>query len=200
MKSFGPMIGIHTIEGSLDLAGDLRARGAGLRALAAGLNGQISLTVRDGVLNNQYLEPLARDLVGALLKGKQNKTAARLVCFANSYDIKDGIAVSQLLLLDTENLTLVGDGQINLANEAIRYHLIPRSKNPSLLSLATPINVGGSLARPTFMPDNVVITSSLAKAAVGNVLLPGFGLLLPLLNAGAGEVRPCLNVLQDAGK
>ncbi|MBT6984888.1 MAG: AsmA family protein, partial [Rhodospirillaceae bacterium] len=197
MKTLGPMLDMTAVEGSLDLRGDLRAQGRDLRALAGSLNGTASVVVGQGYLHNSYLEPLVKDLVVALVEGDLSKQGARLHCFANGYEFKNGVAVSQVLLLDTDSVTVVGEGQVDLSSEAIKYHLNPRPKNPSLLSLATPVDVSGTLAQPTILPDSVAVAGGVATAVVGNLLLPGVGLLLPLLSAGTGEDNPCLKVVKN---
>jgi len=201
MSVLGPIIDFTMVDGSLDLTADLRGRldagGGNLRALAAKLNGDISVVVSDGHLQSQFLDLLAADLVVALVKAKPLDKRTRLHCFANSHKIESGVARSQVLLLDTENITILGEGEVNLATEAIRYRLTPRPKDPSLVSLATPINVTGSLANPSATPDKMAVAGSVAAAVVGNLLLPGVGLLLPLLNRGTGEAHPCMHVLKD---
>ncbi|MBL6954062.1 MAG: AsmA family protein [Alphaproteobacteria bacterium] len=197
MATLGPMLDFTALEGSLDLNADLRTRGRDLRGLAAALNGTASVVVSDGRMEADFLDLLAKDLLLGLVKDRASGKGTRLRCFANSYDIKDGVAVSQVLLLDTDNITLVGEGQTDLSTEVIRYHMVPRPKDPSLLSIATPINVSGSLANPSYVPDSVSVAGSVATAVVGNLLLPGIGLLLPLLNRGTGEAHPCMDVVKD---
>jgi uncharacterized protein involved in outer membrane biogenesis len=197
MATLGPMLDFSALEGSLDLNADLRARGTDLRGLAAALNGTVSVVVSDGRMEAEFLDLLAKDLVLGLVKDRTSGTGTRLRCFANSHDIKDGVAVSQVLLLDTDNITLVGEGQTDLSTEAIRYHLVPRPKDASLVSVATPINVSGSLANPSYLPDTVSVAGRVATAVAGNLLLPGVGLLLPLLNQGTGEAHPCMDVVKD---
>ncbi|MDP6830693.1 MAG: AsmA family protein [Alphaproteobacteria bacterium] len=201
MSALGPMIDFTMVDGSLDLAAELRGRldaGIGnLRTLAADLDGEVSVIVTDGHVQSQFLDLLAADLVVALVKAKPLEKRTRLYCFANSHEIKRGVARSQVLMLDTENITIAGEGEVNLADEAIRYRLTPRPKDPSLVSLATPINITGSLANPNARPDNMAVVGSVAAAVVGNLLLPGVGLLLPLLNSGTGEAHPCMHVLKD---
>jgi uncharacterized protein involved in outer membrane biogenesis len=197
MATLGPMLDFTALEGSLDLNADLRTRGNDLRGMAAALNGTASVVVRDGRMEARFLDLLAKDLLLGLVKDKASDKGTRLRCFANSHAIKDGVAISQVLLLDTDSITLVGEGQTDLKTEAIRYHLVPRPKDPSLVSIATPINVSGSLADPSYLPDTVSVAGSVATAVVGNLLLPGVGLLLPLLNQGTGEAHPCMDVVKD---
>ncbi|MBC8240163.1 MAG: hypothetical protein H8E30_06775, partial [Alphaproteobacteria bacterium] len=197
MATLGAMLDFTALDGSLDLSADLRAYGRGLRDLAGGLDGKAAFVVSDGHLESRFLDLLATDLLLGLFKDSAPEAGTRLHCFANSYVIKDGVAVSQALLLDTDNITVVGEGQTDLTSEAIRYHLVPRPKDPSLVSLATPINIGGTLASPSYAPDSAAVAGSVAAAVVGNILLPGIGLLLPLLNQGTGEAHPCLDVVKD---
>jgi len=200
MSDLGALLDSTMIEGSLDLTADLRGRltsgHSDLRALAASLNGETSVIITDGYMQSRFLDLLAEDLVLALVKEKAADNQTRLHCLASSHGIKDGVAKSRMLLLDTEKITVVGDGQTDLGSEAIRYRLTPRPKDPSLVSLATPIDVSGTLADPSAVPDSMAVAGSVAVAVVGNLLLPGVGLLLPLLSAGTGEAHPCMDVLK----
>ncbi len=197
LKRLGPMLGLDAVDGPLDLRGDLRANGQDLRTLASRLDGTVSVVVGAGEIHNRFLEPLAMDLVTGLVKGGLTGKSARLNCFASAYDIKEGKAVSRIILLDTGNITITGEGGIDLGREALEFRLVPRPKDPSLLSLATPINIRGTLADPLLTPDSKALAGSVATALAGNLLLPGVGLLLPLLNTGTGQSHPCLDVVKD---
>jgi len=66
----------------------------------------------------------------------------------------------------------------------------------------TPLRPSGrrpfaEIGLPPPVPDafRALIGLSLEETA-RHLLLPGVGLLLPLLNTGTGEAHPCMNVLQ----
>ena len=56
---------------------------------------------------------------------------------------------------------MIGHGGVNLKDETIDINIDPRAKKVSLLKLAmVPVNIGGTLAKPTVIPD-------LGGAAIG---------------------------------
>ena len=58
---------------------------------------------------------------------------------------------------------MIGHGGVNLKDETIDINIDPRAKKVSLLKLAmVPVNIGGTLAKPTVIPD-------LGGAAIGVV-------------------------------
>ena len=49
---------------------------------------------------------------------------------------------------------MIGHGGVNLKDETIDINIDPRAKKVSLLKLAmVPVNIGGTLAKPTVIPD-----------------------------------------------
>ncbi|MDP6343074.1 MAG: AsmA-like C-terminal region-containing protein, partial [Alphaproteobacteria bacterium] len=187
---------VDSVSGLLDLRADLRARGADLRTMVAGMAGDLSIVLSDGRIDNDFLDLLGKDLVLAVVKWWSTESGTRMNCFANGYRIGDGVAESRVLLLDAENATIVGQGRVDLTSEAIEFRLTPQPKNPGLIRVATPITVGGTLADPSFAPDPGAVAGGVARAVVGNLLLPGVGLILPLLDVGGGEKHPCLQVVK----
>ena len=187
------------ITGKLDLNVAASGRGGSVRTLMAGLDGQASLVVTEGVIANKYADFLAADLLRAVAAGAQDRAETKVNCAVADFPIERGLATAKVLLIDTERITVTGEGTVNLATETLDLKLKPKPKDASLLSLATPVNVSGTLASPIATPDPTTLGTGVAAAVVGNILLPGIGLLAPLLSAGADEKHPCLKVAAGAG-
>ena len=57
-------------------------------------------------------------------------------------------------MFETGGLSMIGHGGVNLKDETIDINIDPRAKKVSLLKLAiVPFNIGGTLAKPTVIPD-----------------------------------------------
>jgi len=189
------------LRGRLDLKLEGDGRGRSLRAIMAGLNGNANAVVVDGYIARGYIDLLAADLLATLAPGGGGIAGAKVNCFVADLPVAGGLAKTRVLLLDTERMTVVGDGTIDLSSERLNLQLKPKPKDASLLSLATPVNVGGTLADPTVRPDAVGLATGAAGALVGNLLLPGAGLLLPLLSPGSDDKHPCLRAVSaETGK
>jgi hypothetical protein len=98
------------------------------------------------------------------------------------------------LLFDTARITVAGDGEIDLRDESLDIQLSPRPKDASLVSLAVGIDVGGTLAEPTFLPDPASVAKGVAGLAATVVVGP-LGLLIPLVSTGTDEENPCVAAL-----
>jgi len=84
-------------------------------------------------------------------------------CGVVDFDIREGQATVKTLVFETGVMSMIGTGGINLRDQTLDLRIDPRAKNVSLLKLAMlPVNVGGTLAEPSILPD-------LGGAAVGVV-------------------------------
>lgn len=182
------------LDGRIDAKADLKGEGASLRALAASLDGEARLLGRDGRIEGRALDLAAADLLRLLAPWTERGDDTRVSCMLFASTIRQGRANADALAIDADRVLITGKGVIDLGRERLDLQLIPRPKEPSLLSLATPVNVRGSLAAPSVSPDEAGLARSAAGALLGNLLLPGAGFLLPFLSAGA-EDHPCAATL-----
>lgn len=187
------------LRGRFDLHAAGVGRGPTVRATMAGLDGKADMLVTDGYVANRYLELLAADLTGSLAPWSKDAPGAEINCFVTDVRFAQGLGKSRVLMLDTPRMTVAGEGTADLASERLKLRLDPKPKDASLLSLATPVNVTGTFANPVVRPDAVGLATGAAGAVAGNVLLPGVGLLLPLVSAGSDDKHPCLQAVKAAG-
>jgi len=149
------------LSGAMTIKTDIKGSGTSVRALMAGLDGKLSVIGRNGELNSSALENMSKGLLDVLPwvgKGDTNT----INCIVSHFDIKGGQARSRALVFDTGGITVIGQGTLDLAQERIEMTVDTRAKNASLAKLALPINVGGTFAAPTFVPN-------VGKALVGMV-------------------------------
>ena len=110
------------------------------------------------------------------------------------FDVRDGVAEAQSLLVDTPDAIVTGTGSIDLTRETIDLRMQPRAKHRSLVGLATPFTIRGDLAAPA------VSVSAVGTAArmVGEVALTPATLLGSLVSLvsdrGRDADNPCLKV------
>jgi len=152
-------------KGELNADINLKAKGNSTSALMAGLNGEIRITSEDGLLNNQALKLLSRDLV-SLIPFTDNSNRQKLRCAVIQFNINDGIAETHSMVLDTGIISALATGKINLATESLELYVAPRSKRTSVMKLAlVPVNISGTLAAPEITPDIAGSTISTTKTA-----------------------------------
>ena len=156
----------------------------------ANLDGAFGAVMGPGYLT-KYLDLLSVDLSQKVIPiWGSHKKADEINCAVVQFDIKNGVATSQAFVFDTQIGVLTAEGDINLGTEQVNFLLVPKPKNPGLLSLSTKLRVSGTLMDPKVKPDKLSLATKGAKflsiLAVGPV-----GLLTPFVHLGAHNKHPC---------
>ena len=128
--------------------------------------------------------------------GTGGSDATAVNCFVTRFDVAKGVATSQGILFDTDRMTVKGEGTINLGSERLALLFTPRPKETSLLNLALPWHVEGTLKKPSVAVDQGAAAGRAAGALL-SVINP-LVLLVPLVTSGDAEQNPCLAALQNA--
>ena len=164
------------VDGPLDLDVSLAGEGRSAHEIAASLNGRIDMVVGAGTIPNAYVYLIATDLLRFIVPGGEAGDAARLNCFVARFDVADGVATNKALLFDTVLTTTAGKGQIDLGRELADLTVVPRPKDPALLSLAIPVVIDGPLTDLGYNLKKEEALLGLAGAVLGTVLLGPFGI------------------------
>ncbi len=133
-------------------------------------------------------------IVTALTTAWEEEEVRKINCAVSNFDVEDGLARSDEILMDAPRLTVVGNGTIDLDTEEIDVVLKPRPKDPSLVNLARPVRISGPLAKPEVSAQKTDIYAS-AGWTVAGVVVP---ILLPIAltqvagtTMGTGEENLC---------
>ena len=164
------------VDGPLDLDVSLAGEGRSAHEIAASLNGRIDMVVGAGTIPNAYVYLIATDLLRFIVPGGEAGDAARLNCFVARFDVADGVATNKALLFDTVLTTTAGKGQIDLGRELADLTVVPRPKDPALLSLSIPVVIDGPLTDLGYNLKKEEALLGLAGAVLGTVLLGPFGI------------------------
>ena len=180
------------LEGSGDIAVTLKGKGASVAAIMASLDGSTSVLMGEGRMRTQAFDTFVGGLSAVMgsLFSKQSEWTV-LNCVANRFEIKKGIATSQVMLFDTEYSTVAGEGDVNLGQETLALTVTPQSKSPTL-NLSVPVKIGGTFLEPTFRPDELAVARRVG-GLLGATLFPPAA-LLSLGDLGSGEDNPCLKI------
>lgn len=202
------------IEGKVDMEVNARAQGRSVAALMAALNGKITLVMENGRMNNRYIDMLGADLgssLGKLLASSSKENYTGLNCFVCRFDIKQGLADSSVLILDTKATSLIGDGQIDLRTEKLDLAMRSYPKRGigisgvgkislSVGEFAKPLKLGGTLRNPVFVMDPSQTVIALGKAFGGMLLFGPLGLGAALVSGRLGSDNPCPAAIEVAKK
>ncbi|MFC5498308.1 AsmA family protein [Caenimonas terrae] len=176
---------------------DLKGRGNSAAKMLATSSGNVALLMGKGEISNLLLEYAnlnGGEIIKFLVTGDRN---AEVRCAAAAFDVNDGLMKTRALLLDTSDTVIYGDGSVSLANESLDLRVHPYPKHKGILSLRSPLKVGGTFSKPTAGVDKGALTG---KAGV----LLALGAVNPLLalagsiESGPGKDADCRTVLQEA--
>lgn len=176
----------------------LRGRGASIADAAARADGRLAVATADGRISNLL------DAASGLNLGKVLRLLAggdrtiELRCGGLVFAVDDGQGRTELLVLDTAQTQVVGAGTFDLGREQIALQVEAQPKSPGILSLRTPVRVGGSFSEPSLSVDSTPLLLKGAGALALGAAVGPLAALLPLIETGPGEDTACGPVLAQA--
>jgi uncharacterized protein involved in outer membrane biogenesis len=181
-------------EGRINLYVNLSGSGATRHKFLANADGRISVVGKTGKLATRMLELWAADLVTTMLSPRWQREAVTDVnCIVTHIELKEGLAEIEDILLDTRRITVAGSGTLDLETEAINMLVAPRPKRASLVSLANPVQIEGTLSAPKVSVTRLPRGRRVAGAGAGlfaGLINPAF-LIFAFSDTGTGETNPC---------
>jgi len=177
---------IGEINGTFNLSGS----GNSIAGMLATSNGQAKLDIAHGEVSQLMMEKAGLHLWEIMgLKMTGDKRVA-LRCGQARLSVRNGVMLADTLIFDTAVTTLIGSGQVDLAQETLALTLNQKTKNTSPLALRSPIYIRGSFDQPTVGVDKgraaVRALGSLALGLVNPALA-----LIPLVDPGPGKDSDC---------
>jgi uncharacterized protein involved in outer membrane biogenesis len=186
---------VGRLDGRINLSG----AGNSVANWLGGASGDVAVISGHGQFGN--LLPVFATLVGGdiikfLLRGDRN---VELRCAAMAFDVNKGLMTGRTLVLDTTNAVFYATGQANLATETLDFVVRPEPKSKNILSLRTPLVIGGTFGSPTGGVKVVPLAGrGLAALALGTVN-PLLG-LAATIETGPGQDSDCKGVLSEANR
>ncbi|MGE0254167.1 MAG: AsmA family protein [Alphaproteobacteria bacterium] len=168
------MAQVELIRGSAKVDIAVNGRGRSVAEIMGTLAGHSRVLVGKGEMKNESLGAVA-GLAGALGDVLGKKEWIVMECLASDFEIAGGVAKSRINLIDTELLTVAGDGSVNLGQETLAMKVTPKTKTPDL-SLAVPVNIGGTFLAPTITPDPLATVGKIG-GILGGLAFPPAALL-----------------------
>ncbi len=203
------------LEGNLDVDIDIRAQGASIAGLMERLNGKTVLVTGRGRVDNKYIDLAGGDLSSSLFRllnpFRKETQYTSINCFVSGFNIKDGVASTTALALNTDFMVVVGEGEINLKTERLNLSLKPVPKegigtrvtgklNVSLSELTRPFKLGGTLAHPSLAVDPTQTAIAFGKAIGGVMLFGPLGIAAALVGSSSGDENSCMAAVEAANK
>jgi uncharacterized protein involved in outer membrane biogenesis len=185
---------LGTLYGRADLTG----HGDSVAKLVGSSDGKIALAVDGGEIK-ALIDALIPLQVGevVMLLGKNN-AKVKLRCAVADIPVQHGVARVEQFVVDTDNTQIKVHGDVNFADEGMDLELDPYPKEAGILSLRTPIVVGGAMRQPKPKPKMGPLAAR-AAAAVGLAAINPALAVLATLENGPGKDTDCGKVLAEAG-
>lgn len=177
-------------SGTLGGFAAIDTNGTTLREFLARMSGNAGIFVGNGSFSNllQKLAPIdALEALGIYVTGDE---PIKLNCMVSRFDIRQGVASSSTLLLDTSATQIQGSGRIDFGAETLSVELDPKNKSFTLVSLRAPVTVGGPLGKPNFAVKKAGLIGRAGVAVAAGILFPPAA-ILPLIDLGLGATNSC---------
>ncbi|MCK9389459.1 MAG: AsmA family protein [Sulfuritalea sp.] len=184
---------IGQVNGEFDLAG----KGNSVGRMLANSSGKVGLVVAGGEISKLMMEKVGLHLWEILELKLSGDRLVKLRCGVADFDVKQGSMSARALIFDTEVTTIIGTGNIDLAQERLDLTLNQKTKNTSPLALRSPIYIRGSFAKPAVEVDKGRIAARAFGAIALGIVNPLLT-LIPLIDAGPGKDSDCGQLVRDA--
>ena len=188
------------LEGTIDVTAALAGKGYSGHELLGGANGRFILVGRQGRFGSRLLDLWGSDLVTTMLSPSwRRENVTQLNCVIARIGIENGVARSDTMLVDTNRITIGGTGTLDLKSEEINLAFAPRPKRSSLVSLAKPAVLTGTLSAPrvtaTVLPRRRVVV--LGGSVLAGLINPAY-LVFTFSQLGSGSSNPCVAGVEEA--
>jgi uncharacterized protein involved in outer membrane biogenesis len=177
----------------------LKGQGNSVAQMLGSASGKVAVLMGKGAISNILLEYMGLDggeIIKFLVRGDRN---VQLRCAAAAFDVTQGLMTSRAIVLDTSDTVINGQGQVSLANETMAIVLKPLPKDQSVLSLRSPLRIGGTFSAPSVGPDKAALAGRVGIAVVLAAINPLLA-LAATVETGPGQDADCQAVLAQAAK
>lgn len=183
--------------GELDGRVTLAAHGNSVGAMLGSANGNTSLVVGAGEVSDLILRLANLDIANTLLVLVRGDRNIPIRCMVADLAWTNGVVQPRQFIFDTQHTMLIGEGKANFKDETLDMRLVAEPKGMSLVALRGPINVTGTFAKPSVMPDLARLG---ARGVAGAALAAVAGPLavVPFIQLGGAQDKQCGPLVQAA--
>jgi len=187
---------VGEVNGSAKLSGT----GNSVAALMGSSNGEAKLLVENGTVSKFILEAIGLNVGSVVVSKLFGDKPVQINCGVSDFAVKDGIARARTFVLDTQDAVITTDGAIDFGEERLALTIHPDSKGLRIISLRSPLYVGGTFKNPTVSP-NIAVLALRAGGALALALTAPVALVVPLLDLSpGGDESQCARLLAELKK
>ena len=183
------------------LLGRLKIKGVGtsIHKLASTMDGQISMVIPHGEINQALAELTGINVtrgLGLLLKKDETKTSIR--CGVLDFQAQQGALNAKNLFVDTTDVLIQGGGDIQLRTEDLDLAIHGDPKKLRLTRVRTPITVKGTLRHPAIGVDVGKLAGQGAVATALGTLLTPVAAVIAFIDLGRAKNKDCVALVNEA--
>lgn len=130
-------------SGSLNGEVSIAATGDTLEEVLGSLAGKLALVIESGRIPDSIAAKLGGNVFAALFANGDSGEMAAIRCAIVEFDVDNGVAVGERMVMELDDYALYGDGQINMPEQQIDIRLVPRANDFSLIATRMPLRIHG---------------------------------------------------------
>lgn len=135
----------NKISAPLDIKMNIHSKGNALSEIESNLSGDADITLGKGIISNKLDAKLGLDFGKVLWLSLRGDKGIVLNCGKLGLNIKQGIATSNLLWVNTEQTIIEGEANLDFVNKRVNVLLDPQPKDSTLFAKDSSIQLSGQL-------------------------------------------------------
>ena len=132
-------------QGRLSMNLELGSRAPSLAKVMEHANGRIDVAVWPKQLSSGVFDLWAVNVFLAALPAIDPSSEPVVNCVVARFDLRDGKLSDDAILVDTSRMRVTGKGGADFRDETLAFRLQPQAKSAQFFSLATPVDITGTL-------------------------------------------------------
>jgi hypothetical protein len=186
----------------IDIDINLDAAGTTPHELASSADGAMQLVIGKGVMDSRVLDMVTADILLTLLNAfnpfAKQDAATEMQCGVFLVSVEDGLAVLEPMAAQSDKMTMLGKGRIDLGTEKLNLEWITKPRKGIGLSasmLTNPyIRLGGTLSEPSVqLKEAEAVVSTGAAVATMGLSLVAKG----MLDRVTAEKKVCKKAIEE---
>lgn len=177
------------VTGQADTHLVLTSEATNFADLEKNLKGEITTIAGKGELTRDTMLYWGGGLLNTMMPSLSSSDRLKMNCMVADFVVSGTRANAKTLFMDLSDLTVVGEGSINLSKMTLDLELTPHPKEVSVLDGGITVDVTGPVSAPRIEPDGLSVGKKIGELFLGT-LNPVF-FALSLTDLGLNESHPC---------
>lgn len=184
-----------SVAGRANIRADLTSSGNTKDELKSNLNGSFAFVAGEAELPSSALNIWGKGLFNIMLPDFNEQTKTMMNCAIADFKVEKGVANVSALFVDTDDVTIQGEGTYNFPQDFLDISLQPETKSVSIATVSVPVNIEGPLTEPDISTDKLGIVKKIGGLALGfvNPALMAYS----LTDLGLTESHPCAEFMGE---